>query len=135
MNKTALLTARIGMILYIALIVFLCFGHFSQPPQAPRTLLGIETDKIVHFLMFLPFPVLTWLSVGKEPDGPWKALGLVLLIFFCGSLVAAATELGQGFTSYRTTDPKDFLADTAALAIGSLLVFIKMLVKGARSAR
>ena len=135
MNKTAILISRIALILYLALIVFLCFGHFKHLPDAPKTFLGFEMDKVVHFLMFFPFPILTWLAVGKQPEGPWKALGMVLLIFLCGSLIAAATEIGQGFISYRTTDPNDFKADSLALALSSLMIFIKMLIMGIRSAR
>ena len=123
------------MILYIAAVAFLCFAHFEKMPDIQKTVLGLEQDKIVHFLMFLPFPFLSYFAIGKNPSGPWKAIGAVLLIFLAGCLIAAGTELGQGFFPYRSTDAKDFLADACALALGSLAVFIIMLVKGVRSSR
>ena len=59
----------------------------------------------------------------------------MLLIFLVGTLIAAGTEVGQSLFPYRTTDPKDFLADTIALAVYSLAVFIVMLTHGIRSSR
>ena len=135
MNKTTLLIARIVWVLYIVLVLFLCFWQFKQMPEAPRTLFGFDTDKVVHFLMFFPFPIVSGLAHGKQPSGPWKALGLVLLLFLCGSLFAAGTEIGQHFVPYRDADPNDFKADTLALAISSFIVLIKLLVQGIRSAR
>ena len=120
---------------YVCAVAWLCFGEFKPDPDMPRRLWGIPMDKLVHFLMFLPFPLLAYFAVGKHPAGPWKALGEMLLIFLVGALVAAGTEIGQSFFPYRTTDPKDFLADTIALAVCSLAVFIVMLIHGIRSTR
>ena len=135
MKRNTTLCFRILMILYIIALAVLCFGHFGSLPQIHSKILGLEQDKVVHFLMFLPFPLLSYYALGIQPSGPWKAIGLVLLIFLAGSLVAAATEIAQGFLPYREADPKDFLADTCALALCSLAVFIIMLVKGIRSSR
>ena len=133
MTSKSILLARIGMILYIAAVAFLCFAHFEKLPDIHKTFLGLEQDKIAHFLMFLPFPFLSYYAVGKNPSGPWKAIGAVLLIFLTGCLIAAGTELGQSLFPYRSTDAGDFLSDACALAIASLAVFIIMLVRGTRS--
>ncbi len=135
MSRKATLIFRILMILYIIALAVLCFGHFGHLPQIHSKILGLEQDKVVHFLMFLPFPLLSYYALGIQPSGPWKAIGLVLLIFLTGSVLAAATEIAQGFLPYRQADSKDFLADGCALALSSLAVFIIMLVKGTRSAR
>ena len=135
MNRKTLLLARILMILYILAVAGLCFGHLDKLPKATRTIFGLELDKVIHFLMFLPFPLLSYFAIGKNPSGPWKAIGEVLLIFLAGCLIAADTELVQAVLPYRSADPKDFLADTVALVLASLAVFIIMLVKGIRTSR
>ena len=135
MKKSTVILFRVLIVLYLAAIAVLCFGHFGNLPQIHSKILGFEEDKVVHFLMFLPFPLLSYFAVGKNPASPWKALGEVLLIFLAGCLIAAGTEAGQSFLPYRTTDPKDFQADTIALALCSLAVFILMIVKGTRSSR
>ena len=44
--------------------------------------------------------------------------------FLTGCVIAAATEVGQYYTGYRSADSLDFFADALAMAICSLLVFI-----------
>ena len=135
MKKRTIILFRILLVLYIVALLILCFGHFGNLPQIHSKILGLEQDKVVHFLMFLPFPLLCYWADGIEPDGPRKAIGRMLSIFLSGCLMAAATEIAQRFLPYRTADPKDFLADTIALAVSSLAVFIVMLIHGIRSTR
>ena len=117
------------MLLYIAAIAYLCFGHFDNLPHPDKHLFGIETDKLVHFCMFLPFPILSYFAIGKVPGTYGKALLLVLVIFLSGCIVAASTEIIQSRIPYRTADHLDFLADGIALGISSLAVFIIILVR------
>lgn len=133
MKARTLLLFRILMVLYIAAIAVLCFAHFSNMTDVPTTIFGLDADKIVHFLMFLPFPLLAYLAIGKLPKTPLRALLATLALFFVGSLIAAGTEIGQAYLPYRSADPLDFKADTLALAIGSLITFIVMLAQGTRS--
>ena len=135
MKRSIVIAARILMVIYIVALAILCFGHFDSLPRIHDKILGFDPDKFVHFLMFLPFPLLFYYAIGKNPSGPGKAIGTVLLIFLAGCVLAAATEVGQGFLPYRSADPKDFVADTFALALISLVVFILMLVKGIRQSR
>ena len=125
---------RILLVLYIATVAVLCFAHFRNMTEVPTTIFGLEADKVIHFLMFLPFPLLAYLAVGKQPKTPGRALWAVLALFFIGSLIAAGTEIVQRFLPYRSADPLDFKADTLALAIGSLITFILMLWQGAPNA-
>ena len=123
MTRKKRLLARIVFVLYLMVVGFLCFGHFSSMPEVSRSYFGIPTDKIVHFLMFLPFPLLSFWAFDKYTETPWASVGWTLLTFIVGGLVAAGTEIGQAFlTDYRSGDPADFRADLVALALGSLLV-------------
>ena len=135
MTKRKIITARILMLLYIAAIAYLCFGHFDDMPDISRSFFGIDTDKIVHFAMFLPFPLLSYYCIGKKPKNALAAIAAVLGIFLAGCVIAALTEIGQGMTAYRNADPKDFLADGIALGISSLAVFIIMVIHGIRSCK
>ena len=40
---------------YLGLVVWCCFGNFGSMPNVQREMFGIPTDKVVHFVMFLPF--------------------------------------------------------------------------------
>ena len=53
---------RILLVLYLISILVLCFANLSSLPDVSNTLFGIDIDKVAHFLMFLPFPALFFLS-------------------------------------------------------------------------
>ena len=135
MKKNLLILFRILLAVYLICLCILCFGNFSGIPQIEEKILGFDPDKVVHFLMFFPFPILAWLAMERHPSGPWPALGLTLLLFLTGCAIAAGTEIGQHFLPWRTSDPKDFRADTLALALSAFIVFVKMLFSGIRSTR
>lgn len=120
MNK---LVFRILFLLYVAGVLLLCFGKFDSTPSVPLELWGIPTDKLVHFGMFLPFPVLAYMAFGQKYITIKAALLFTGVTFIVGLLLALGTEWGQAhLTEYRSGDPWDFLADAIALATGSLLV-------------
>lgn len=112
---------RLLMIVYIAAVAYLCFGKFSSMPNVHSSYFGIPTDKIVHFGMFFPFPILASLSIRQKGKTPWRALWRTVGIFLTGCCLAAGTELIQGLTTYRAADPADFAADSLALAIASVI--------------
>lgn len=108
------------MAVYLGTIGWLCFGAFDNVDMSP-SLLNIPTDKIVHAMMFLPFPILCGRIFKRAATKPWISLVLVIGYFLTGCILAAGTELGQGLTDYRTADVQDFMADGTGLAIGSVL--------------
>ncbi|MBR1706143.1 MAG: VanZ family protein [Bacteroidales bacterium] len=124
MTRKQLLLARILFVLYLIAVVWLCFGHFNAVPKVQRAYWGIPTDKIVHFCMFFPFPLLAWLAFDRYTETFWSSFGYICLTFMTGCLIAAGTEVGQSFTDYRSGDRADFLADLLALASSSLIVFL-----------
>lgn len=124
MTKRLRITFRILLALYLLALVVLCFGHFKSNPNIPKELFGLPMDKVVHFCMFLPFPLLVFFAVDKYTVKLWHSIVFAVGVFLVGCILAAATELGQGLTSWRSADPMDFRADAIALAISSLAVFI-----------
>lgn len=109
-------------LLYIAAVCYLCFAKFDSLSGVPHVLFGIPFDKIVHFCMFFPFPLIIHWMIGGRRTKVWKSVMLVLSIFLVGIVIAAATELIQGQIPYRSADPLDFKADALALAISSFFV-------------
>ena len=121
------------MLLYILTVAYLCFGKLDSLPDVKRSYFGIDTDKIVHFLMFLPFPILSYFCAGRKFSSPWQAVLFTIVIFFIGCMVAAGTEMGQSLTNYRVSDPLDFKADALALALSSTVMFIIILIQNIHS--
>ena len=130
MTRRQLTYARIVFLVYLVVLLVLCFGQFSSTQDVPKFMWGIPTDKIVHFLMFLPFPILAYLAFDRFQGKRGSSLLWTAVVFGAGILLAAGTELGQArLTTYREGDPNDFLSDLLALAVGSVIVLIVILVK------
>lgn len=110
--------------LYIIAVLLLCFVEVGPFNNVRKELFNIPMDKIVHFLMFFPFPFLAYMSFGKFNKNPFHSFIFILGLFVFGCILAIGTELGQTLLKYRTGDVKDFLADGLALGISSVLVLI-----------
>ena len=132
--KNGRLIARVVFLLYLAAVIFLCFGNFSDMSSVAERFLGIESDKVVHFLMFLPFPVLFYMAFGWRTRNPWHSILLAIAILALGSIIAAGTELVQDLIPYRASDIVDFMADFLALWISAIVTLIIDLNKTARHA-
>lgn len=122
--RTKVLIPRILMLLYISAVAFLCFHRFSSMPSVPTTLLGIPMDKIAHFCMFLPFPVIAAMCFDKVPAKQWQIIAASIAVLAAGCVFAALTEIIQSRLSYRTGDKIDFLADALAMTIGSVATVV-----------
>lgn len=123
--KTLRILAKTAFFVYVALVLFLCFWNFQDTPDVPKSLFGIPMDKIVHFCMFLPFPILAYLGFDRHTEKVWQSVLAVAVTFCAGMLLALLTEFGQSLTDYRSGDPFDLAADTLGLAVGSLIVLVK----------
>jgi len=121
---------RILMVVYLAVVFYLCFHDFSDGPQMlPWSIFGIPTDKIIHFLMFLPSVPLFYLSIPAK----WLPSLKVKIPFLFGTMlagacVAAFTELGQAFTAYRTSDITDFYFDCYSICGMTVLTLIAVIL-------
>lgn len=112
------------LIAYISFVFFLCLHDFSggELPTVPISILGIPTDKYIHFLMFLPLPVLIGLFFKFLKMGVSTA---VLLNIIINSFIALSTELSQSFfTTTRYYDKYDLVADIISIMLGAILVVV-----------
>ena len=116
---------RVLFFFYIAVLLFMCFGKFENTSDVPRLILGIPTDKLVHFCMFFPFPILAFLAYDKHTETPRATFRYAGSAWFAGLLFAFATEWGQAhLTTYRSGDPWDLLADALGITLSTVLVII-----------
>ena len=116
--------------LYVAGVLFLCFGRFDNTPDVPTSFLGIPTDKIAHFVMFFPFPILAFLAFDQFTETVKSTLLFTGVTFIVGVLLAFGTEWGQAhLTEYRSGDPLDLRADVLALFLSSVLVAVVDIAK------
>ena len=123
MSRGQKIAFRILFGLYILGLLLLCFGHFNSTPELPTELWGIPLDKLVHFLLFFPFPILAFLAFDQYTETVRATLRFTGITLLAGVLLAVGTELGQAFlTDYRAGEPLDLLADLLALLLSSALV-------------
>ena len=122
MRRTTLF--RILLLLYLGVLALLCFANFSSVPEVQPTFLGIPADKLVHFLMFMPFPSLAFWSLRPRRLSVVKTLLVLVILFAAGCLIAWGTEYVQGLLPYREMDLMDFRADRIGLACGSVIAFL-----------
>ncbi|MBR3064180.1 MAG: hypothetical protein IKG90_00835 [Bacteroidales bacterium] len=105
---------------YVAAVAWLCFGTFKPDPSIPRTIFNIPTDKVVHFLMFLPFPILG--TIAFDFRSWWRALSIMTIL---ANLAAFTFEqLQSRITTVRVTDPTDLNANFLGISLGLLIAII-----------
>lgn len=114
---------QLGFIVYLLAVLYLCFGKFENTPDLPWSFLGIPSDKLVHFCMFFPYPILAFLAFDRFTDTPKSTFLFSGITWVLGLLLAVATEWGQAhLTDYRSGDPWDLLADALAITLSTILV-------------
>ena len=113
---------RILLVIYLAAVAYLCFASQGGLPKFDDWPFKIPADKVVHFLMFLPWPILSCLSVLPIGAGHTrKAVIVMMLMTLTGLALAGTTEWIQGLLPYRSRDIMDFIADSLGLMTGALL--------------
>ena len=114
---------QLGFIVYLLAVLYLCFGKFENTPDLPWSFLGIPSDKLVHFCMFFPFPILAFLAFDRFTDTPKSTFLFSGITWVLGLVLAFATEWGQAhLTDYRSGDPWDLFADALAITLSTILV-------------
>ena len=129
MKRKTNLIALLLMIVYLAGVGYCCFGHFDDLPQVEKSFLGIPTDKIAHFIMFFPFPIIGYMLVDAHNGKKWEMALHSFLVFVAGCILASGTEIGQSFTDYRSCDSMDLLSDISSLTLSTVLNLIFYILK------
>jgi len=106
--------------IYMAVVGWLYFSSGEVGIELPVSIWGIPFDKIVHYSMFLPFPILGTLAFG--PRHWWRTLSIMTLIAI---IVAFIFENLQSLvTLTRVTDPADLNANVLGIATGLLCMVV-----------
>ena len=129
MTHRQLVISRILFAAYLVAVAVLCFANFPSSDNAPKQLWGIPIDKVVHFLMFFPLPILAYLAFDRYQGKRRPAILWAAVTFLGGCAYAAFTEWVQSYLPYRSGDPADFKADFTALAACSAFILIIILLK------
>ena len=115
---------RVVLAGYICLLLFLCFGKFDSAFIQEQSKLFNLTDKDVHFLMFIPWVPLCFLSFGT---GKWSfagVAGFALALVAAGAIAAVTIEYLQGLSGYRSKDMHDAIAGIYGASAGALLLMV-----------
>lgn len=123
---------KLVFLTYIATVAYLCLGHFSDTHDIPHTFFGLPADKLAHFILFFPFPLLFHQAFCRPAGKWWRSLLVTSGILAIGAAIAYGTELLQGLTEYRTKDILDFLADFIALCVSSAIVLVIEFIKNGK---
>ena len=126
MNASSRIFKIVLFLAYVALVAWLCFGTFKPDPSVPRSILGIPTDKVVHFLMFLPFPILG--TIALDFRSWWRTLSMTTLL---ANIIAFTFEqLQSRITTVRITDAADLNANFLGITLGLVIaILIGLLAK------
>ena len=115
--------------IYIAAVILLCIIKTDSLPELPKLLLGIPLDKIAHFMMFLPFPILGYMTFHHTERGKLMDMAILGILFILGAGFALSTERLQAVTSYRSYEVADMIADFAGIVTGVTAVIIYILTR------
>ena len=111
--------------IYLAAVAVACFTKPSNLPDlGAGSFMGIPMDKVLHFTLFLPFPVLASMSLIDPQRNRAANLFTLLVISVTGIGIAYATEAIQSEIGYRSYDMKDLVADSIGIATGALATAI-----------
>lgn len=107
--------------IYVMTVAYLCFMQPEDIPQIRQDLWGIPIDKVAHFLMFFPFPILAYASFRPTRKRRQSHLLVLLAVMVTGAVLAIGTELIQGLSEYRSYEISDFYADMLGIACSSII--------------
>ncbi len=117
---------RVSLVVYLIAVLYLCLGNFSGVSGMWKTLWGIQMDKIIHFWMFLPYPILAYWSFHNKRSNSTTLLLKILLLGIVGSGVI---ELMQAlFTDSRSAQWGDWLANTTGMFLSTILTALVLLL-------
>jgi VanZ family protein len=101
--------------LMLAGILAICLVPLNLPTEAMT-----YNDKVMHALTFVLLTV--WFGALQKPHGRSGQLKLVGALFF----YAIAIEVLQSFTTYRSAEFADLVADLIGILLGGILLRLGM---------
>ena len=101
-----------------------CLANFSSGPQLPSKIIGIQADKVIHFLIFLPYPVLVYGALHNLTEKPYGHMIIFATTLLTGCMFAGMIEFFQGLTDYRSAELMDFVADNLGVLTSLILIYI-----------
>ena len=130
MKKTIQIISFVLLLIYVAAVGFLCLMEPDNIPSVTFDLFGLPVDKVAHFTMFFPYPILVWFSINHERLRSRGKQALMLAgILVLGAGLAILTEYLQKLTGYRTFDLNDFYADLIGMGLCGLILLAGILFK------
>ena len=115
--------------MYILAVGIMCFIRPDEIPELGMNWMDVPVDKIVHFLMFIPFPSLAHSAMIPKEYGLVKQSLYIIAIAVLGTGTAYATEQIQDALGYRTYELNDLIADIAGIAAGSAVTLAHIALK------
>ena len=114
--------------IYLAAVAVLCFARPESLPQIEvKTFLGIPIDKILHFIMFLPYTILSGLAfIGKDTRAA-ACMAVLILSVVTGAGISYGTEAIQAQTGYRAYEIGDFYADVTGIMTGTVVAVVYLI--------
>ena len=124
-RKTYFVVSALFVAYIVAVLCLTLLDLSDKTPELPKYFLGIPMDKIAHFLMYFAYPVVGWLMVSYNKNIKIEQKYVFSCLIISGLAFAAFTETAQGlFTTYRESDPLDFLANVLGIFVGSGLIWM-----------
>ena len=115
--------------IYLAVVAYLCFAKPDKMPELPQLWFGLPADKVGHFLMFTPFPLLGLIAFEGDRMSVSSKIMLVGILVTLGIGTATGTEKIQALLEYRTAEQSDLLADSLGLCCGAAAASIYILTR------
>lgn len=113
---------------YLAAVAYLCFLKPGSIPVLQQFIFGIPTDKVIHFIMFLPYPILAYISFSPDRKEVLTHMLALIAIIAVGAAMAMGVERLQ-IAAGRNYDIKDFYANIAGMAAGAAITLIFILAR------
>ena len=71
---------RILLVAYIGAVAYLCFARPDRLPDVQRNFFNIPADKLAHFAMFFPLPIIAFFAYDRKTTGVWISLATVISV-------------------------------------------------------